>query len=103
MKNSRRWGALFIWLSILPLPLSAAPAPAKRASAERNPFAPEPDTRASRTDSAPVKGWVGDSECWHIWTIDKKGRWHKREAAGPVIPSFAADVNKNDFNKDETP
>ncbi|TCL04972.1 hypothetical protein [Sodalis ligni] len=103
MINSRRRGALFIWLSILPLPPGAAPVSAERASAERNPFAPEPDIRAGRTDSAPVIGWVGDNECWHLWTTDKQGRWHKREAEGPAIPPFAADFNKHDFNKDEIP
>ncbi|WP_213993266.1 hypothetical protein [Sodalis sp. dw_96] len=101
MSNNRRSGALFLSLSVLLL--SAAPLSAEQKSAERNPFEPERASRESRTDSAPVKGVVGDGERWHLWTADKKGRWHKRVASAPDARFFGAISNKDDVNKDETP
>lgn len=69
------------WPGIIFLLLSAAPQAAEGQDAERNPFRPETTAREARPGDPPIKGVVGDGERWHFWSVDGKGRWHRRDPA----------------------
>ncbi|XBS69503.1 hypothetical protein ABK905_24490 [Acerihabitans sp. KWT182] len=94
MMTDRRAGG---WrLTLIVLLLSASQALGAPENAGRNPFAPEPVNRERGADGTPVKGVVGDGECWHIWSTDKQGRWHKRLAADFSAPGLATILDKDE-------